>query len=93
MLGYQGMFPVSFSSKLSLCSANDSACYFSNLACDWLSIPWAYSKQETETDNTLNKLIHSIAADALAPSIARTWVVLETQHWTAKFKYSQLWWV
>ena len=33
-------------SKLRLCSANHRAGYFSNLACDWLSIVWAYSKQE-----------------------------------------------
>ena len=36
-------------SKLRLCSANHRAGYFSNLACDWLSIVWAYSEQETET--------------------------------------------
>ena len=35
-------------SKLRLCSANHRAGYFSNLACDWLSIVWAYSAQETE---------------------------------------------
>ena len=35
-------------SKLRLCSANHRAGYFSNLACDWLSIVWAYSEQETE---------------------------------------------
>ena len=35
-------------SKLRLCSANHGAGYFSNLACDWLSIVWAYSGQETE---------------------------------------------
>ena len=35
-------------SKLRLCSANHRAGYFSNLACDRLSIVWAYSKQETE---------------------------------------------
>ena len=35
-------------SKLRLCSANHRAGYFSNLACDWLSIVWAYSGQETE---------------------------------------------
>ena len=29
-------------SKLRLCSANHRAGYFSNLACDWLSIVWAY---------------------------------------------------
>ena len=35
-------------SKLRLCLANYRAGYFSNLACDWLSIVWAYSKQEKE---------------------------------------------
>ena len=35
-------------SNLRLCSANHRAGYFSNLACDWLSIVWAYSEQETE---------------------------------------------
>ena len=35
-------------SKLRLCLANHRAGYFSNLACDWLSIVWAYSKQGTE---------------------------------------------
>ena len=37
-------------SKLRLCSANNRAGYCSILACDWLSIVWAYSEQETETD-------------------------------------------
>ena len=35
-------------SKLRLCSANHRAGYFSNLACDWLSIAWAYFEQGTE---------------------------------------------
>ena len=35
-------------SKLRLCSANHRTGYFSNLACDWLSIVWAYSEGETE---------------------------------------------
>ena len=34
--------------KLRLCSANHRAGYFCNLTCDWLSIVWAYSEQETE---------------------------------------------
>ena len=36
-------------SKLRLCSANHRAGYFSNLACNWLSIVWAYSREETES--------------------------------------------
>ena len=35
-------------SKLRLCSANHRTGYFSNLACDWLSIVWAYSEEETK---------------------------------------------
>ena len=35
-------------SKLRLCLANHRAGYFSNLACDWLNIMWAYSVQDTE---------------------------------------------
>ena len=34
--------------KLRLCSANHRSGYFNNLACDWLSIVWAYFEQETE---------------------------------------------
>ena len=46
-----GLFSVScclLLNKLRLCLANHKAGYFSNLACDWLSIVWAYSEQETE---------------------------------------------
>ena len=35
-------------SKLRLCSANHRAGCSDNLACDWLSIVWDYSQQETE---------------------------------------------
>ena len=41
-------FPSLARSKLRLCLANHRAGYFSNLTCDWLSIAWAYSEQETE---------------------------------------------
>ena len=41
-------FSISCSSYPRLCSANHRAGYFSNLACDWLSIVWAYSEQEAE---------------------------------------------
>ena len=61
-------------SKLRLCSANHRAGYFSNLACDWLSIVRAYSEQETEngpwsliyTDHPIT--INTKVADALAPN-------------------------
>ena len=39
--------------KLRLCVANHRTGYFSNLACDWLSIVWAYSEQETENGHRL----------------------------------------
>ena len=41
--------------KIRLCSANHWAGYFSNLACDWLSIVWAYSEQETENGPWFDK--------------------------------------
>ena len=47
-------------SKLRLCSANHRAGYFSNLACDWLSITWAFSKQETENGPRIWKGFHSM---------------------------------
>ena len=34
-------------SKLKLCSANHGLCNFSSMDCDWLSIVWAYSEQDT----------------------------------------------
>ena len=48
MLHIRACFLSLTPSKLRLCSANHRAGYFSNLACDWLSIVWAYSEQETE---------------------------------------------
>ena len=47
-------------SKLRLCSANHRVGYFSNLACDWLSIVWAYSEQETENRPRTNQSFHCI---------------------------------
>ena len=46
--GTSPRFQALAQSKLRLCSANHRAGYFSNLACDWLCIVWAYSEQETE---------------------------------------------
>ena len=43
--------------KLRLCWANHRAGYFRNLACDWLSIVWAYSEQETENGPWLSWLL------------------------------------
>ena len=41
-------FGLLFRVSLRLCSVKHRAGYFSNLVCDWLSIVWAYSEQETE---------------------------------------------
>ena len=49
-------------SKLRLCSANHRAGYFSNLACDWLSIVWAYPEQETENGPRFS---HNIPSQAV----------------------------
>ena len=48
MTKFRARFLSLAQSKLRLCSANHRAGYFSNLACDWLSIVWAYSEQDTE---------------------------------------------
>ena len=50
-------------SKLRLCSANHRAGYFSSLACYWLSIVWAYSKQDIENGPSLKVLIRRAPAD------------------------------
>ena len=49
-------------SKLRLCSANHRTGYFSNLACDWLSIVWGYSEQETENGPSIELVYQSIHA-------------------------------
>ena len=46
-------------SKLRLCWANHRACYFSNLACDWLSIVWAWDrKRALVIPSTMAWLVH-----------------------------------
>ena len=76
-------------SKLRLCSANHRPGYFSNLACDWLSIVWAYSEQETEIGprnadlwfvslllvwNGCWKIVESpVIRDAMKPDMALKW--------------------
>ena len=45
-------------SKLKLCSANHRTDYFSNLACDWLSIGRAYSKQTENGPRSSKKHIN-----------------------------------
>ena len=47
-------------SKLRLYSANHRAGYFSNLACDWLRIVWAYSEKETENRPWSKHIIKNI---------------------------------
>ena len=53
-------FPSLAWSKLRLCLANHRAGYFSNLACDWLSIAWAYSEQETENGPWFQSCVYVI---------------------------------
>ena len=53
--GQLGPFSVSYS-ELRLCSANHRAGYFSNLACDWLSIVGTHSEQETKTALIFNSV-------------------------------------
>ena len=54
--------------KLMLCLANHRAGYFSNLACDWLSIVWAYSEQETENGPWSVPISFMVASLALEQS-------------------------
>ena len=54
--GIRARFLSLTGSKLRLCSANHRTGYFSNLACDWLSIVWTYSEQETENGPCSAKL-------------------------------------
>ena len=56
-------------SKLRLCLANHRAGYFSNLACDWLSIVWAYSEQETENRPIIHEMRYtSMHSQCVTPS-------------------------
>ena len=48
LLGVSSCYARPITGKVRLCSTNHRAGYFSNLACDWLSIVLAYSKQEKE---------------------------------------------
>ena len=60
-------------SKLRLCSANHRAGYFRNLACDWLSIVWAYSEQETENGPRTFDWHSWHETDAFTVSVALPW--------------------
>ena len=70
-------------SKLRLCSAKHRAGYFNNLACDWLSIVWAYSEKEAENrprprafiqgfKENVCKHIHSCKPNALYLQVVKT---------------------
>ena len=54
-------------SKLRLCSANHRSGYFSNLAFDWLSIVWAYSKRQ-KTVPVISTVIDCVCTQWLAHS-------------------------
>ena len=59
-------------SKLRLCLANHRTGYFSNLACDWLSIVWAYSEQETENGPWRN-MVNSLTTGTGCLDSDRVW--------------------
>ena len=61
-------------SQLRLCSASHRSGYFSNLACDWLNIVWAYSEQQTE--NAPSFLYHRIPPIRYQKSAFGTCIVL-----------------
>ena len=62
--------------KLRLCSANHRAGYFSNLACDWLSIVWAYSEQETENGP---RSLYSCHAKEMIEAYEMAWIMNSIQ--------------
>ena len=70
-------------SKLRLCSANHRTGYFSNLACDCLSIVWAYSEQDTENgprSSSPKHLISQPTHDVIIMSLLRQNYVV-TRFW------------
>ena len=84
--------------KLKLCSVNHRAGYFSNVACDWLSIVWAYSKQGTANEpwwRCLRSTVpcHNYHSD-FRPSVSRlqrlnSWTqYLDLMLWLAIWKLS-----
>ena len=74
-------------SKLRLCSANHRAGYSSNLACDWLSIVWAYSEQKTENGPRWNRIgtkLDSVMACCYTPPNhyrAQCWLTINDVLW------------
>ena len=79
-------------SKLRLCSSRHRAGYFSNLACDWLSIVWAYSEQETESgsrpeafshpESGMQKSCDDLFSNTLKP---KKWPLFCRQHFQMEF--------
>ena len=76
-------------SKLRLCSANHRAGYFSNLACDWLSIVWAYSEQETENGPRIGAG-HDILIEEHFCITGPLWTE-STGHWRSPLTKNQHW--
>ena len=69
-------------SKLRICSANHRTGYFSNLACDWMSIVWANSEQEIENRpwfwHTSTHHYDDVIMGALASQITSLTIVYST---------------
>ena len=72
-------------SELRLCSANHRAGYFSNLTCDWLSIVWAYSEQETENGPWPDQLL----TGTIMPSTLQTLILMMGSSWCPIMMTSQ----
>ena len=68
------VFCLLLPSKLRLCSASHRAGYFSKLACDWLSMVWAYSEQEPE-NRPCCVLLSKIHAIYVLKSFLAGWIM------------------
>ena len=84
IIGTRARFLSPARSKLRLCSANHRAGYFSNLACDWWSIVWAYSEQGTENGPRFDKTLFPIVSIFSECWIIFTWHIFATTVQMAK---------
>ena len=76
-------------SKLRLYSANHRTGYFSNLPCDWLSIVWAYSEQETE-NGPLSGLCSSSKAPITLSALTLVLINWYLQKWRRSMIYMSI---
>ena len=78
-------------SKLRLCSANHRAGYFSNLACDWLSIVWAYSEQETEKGPWSDEVRRWVGGYPSVVTVVMEWLIHCLCHLWTKMALGRRW--